>query len=303
MGRVRQRGGIVGDTHGRGPIDRAERMRPDSANSATRWSGAEPGTITLPGSGDQPRPSGPCSTRLSAAAGVLSWLSPRASCIETEAAQLAELVNPGAVCLDIGAGYGLYSTLFAAAAGPHGRTLAIDANPRLTNRLQRLATALRAPSLQPIWAAVSSTSGVDTQLSVPYRHRMPVCGRAFMLHGAAHHGPNSEFDRDRRINLTTTTLDELTEQHGVNQIDVIKVDIEGAEYAMLRGAHTVLARHRPVWMLEIEERHLAKYGHRAADVVDLMASHGYAMYRWHGDQWQRCSHVSPTARNYLFRIP
>ncbi|APE38754.1 hypothetical protein BOX37_26430 [Nocardia mangyaensis] len=230
-------------------------------------------------------------------------MSPRAWCIETEAAQLARLVAPGSVCIDIGAGYGLYSTLFAAAAGPDGRTLAIEANPRLTKRLHRLATVLRAPSLQPIGAAVSSASGVDTQLSVPYRNSMPVFGRAFMLHGAAHHGPNSEFDRDRLIDLTTTTLDELTEEFGVNRIDVIKVDIEGAEYAMLCGAHAVLTRHRPLWMLEIEERHLAKYGHRAADVVDLMASHGYAMYRWRGDQWQRCSHVSPTARNYLFRIP
>ncbi len=52
-----------------------------------------------------------------------------------------------------------------------------------------------------------------------------------------------------RRQIPITTLDEFVEQEGLDRVDFIKVDIEGAEELALRGAREVIRRFRPKWSL------------------------------------------------------
>lgn len=84
--------------------------------------------------------------------------------------------------------------------------------------------------------------------------------------------PN-EFETDV---LPAITLDELVATHGLADVDVIKIDIEGAELRALIGAANVLRTARPLILLELSPAALA---HQGGSVDDLMALLDRADYR------------------------
>lgn len=250
---------------------------------------------TTPASGDSTT-----SRRVGAAARVLWWLSPRLWCLEDEAPRLAALAPDGGTCIDIGAEFGLYTVLFAEAVGATGRVVAVEANPALAHRLRRLASALGAAHVDVVSAAMVAEDSVDgVRLSIPYRCGVPVWGRAYVLDGAGHPGPNDEFLQRREVFVSSVTLDRVTTLLTLDHVDLVKSDVEGAELAMLVGGTDVLERHRPVWMLELEDRHLDKYGASTSAVTQRFDAAGYDMYQLVGRHWQRRDHVGG-GRNYVF---
>lgn len=84
-------------------------------------------------------------------------------------------------------------------------------------------------------------------------------------------------------NVAVVTIDSL----GLNP-DFIKIDVEGYEFDVLRGARDTLEQYRPVLM--IEENHLCqRYGHKEYEVSDFLLSMGYKrrqLHKWlHGAEW------------------
>jgi len=73
--------------------------------------------------------------------------------------------------------------------------------------------------------------------------------------------------------VSVTTLDELLA--GESRIDLIKVDVEGLELHVLRGARETLAHHGPAVLLEIESRWTTRYGYQPEDVFAFMTEAGY----------------------------
>jgi hypothetical protein len=59
---------------------------------------------------------------------------------------------------------------------------------------------------------------------------------------------------------------------------VIKLDLEGAELAALRGAQATLGRDRPDLIIELVEGHAGRYGYRPRDLVDYLQGLGYDRY-------------------------
>jgi hypothetical protein len=97
------------------------------------------------------------------------------------------------------------------------------------------------------------------------------------------------------------TVDGLVSRYGIAKVGFIKADVEGAELAVLAGARETLRDHRPALLLEIEDRHLDKYGATALDVVAHLRDSGYQMYRWRSGSWAGADQVTADCRNYLFR--
>jgi hypothetical protein len=74
-------------------------------------------------------------------------------------------------------------------------------------------------------------------------------------------------------------LDEIVKDAGVSRVDVVKIDVEGAEYLVLKGASKTLDRDHPVILVEIVERQLQAMGASSKQVYDLLRSHGYIARR------------------------
>ena len=78
----------------------------------------------------------------------------------------------------------------------------------------------------------------------------------------------------KAIQVPTITLDEFTRKNGIDRIDFLKIDVEGFELFVLRGASCVLARTDMVYF-ESWESHFNKFGYSTPDVLTLLADHGF----------------------------
>ena len=239
--------------------------------------------------------------RLRALHALLRATAPRLWFLEDELAGLGALVAPGATCVDVGAAHGLYTWSFAALVGPSGAVHAVEALPGRGRVLDAGARLLGAGTVTVHHAALGEEMGTAV-MSVPVRSAMAVPGRAFLTAGAQGLGANEEFGRHRELPVRVTTLDELVARHGLGRVDVVKADVEGAELAVLRGGEAVLRRDHPVLLLEVEERHLVKYGVSTAALVAHLADLGYRLHAWDGRAWGAVAGVSERQRNYAFSV-
>jgi hypothetical protein len=95
-----------------------------------------------------------------------------------------------------------------------------------------------------------------------------------------------------------TTLDRFVEQHALNAVHFIKVDIEGAEEQFLDGAAATIARHRPILMIEVNPSGLVSSGSSASMLLDRLRGLRYRLYEptWRG---LRELEESPRIKHYL----
>ena len=156
--------------------------------------------------------------RLSARCRQLSW-NPE----EYEA--FRRIVRPGFTVLDVGANVGAYTVLFAQWAGPAGRVIAFEPAPASIAGLRRqLQLNGLAGRVDVVEAAVAGTVGTASFESDGASGANALGAGA----GGAH-----------TITVTTTTIDAFCAERGLRP-DVIKIDVEGAELDVLRGARRTL---------------------------------------------------------------
>lgn len=197
--------------------------------------------------------------------------------LEKELFLLRRLVQPGAVCLDVGAAGGAHLVVMALAAGRHGRVLGFEPRPgslQALRRLVRLAGVGDRVTLVP--AALTDGPG-ELPLRIPIvptRAHLP--GTTAAIDGAA------AFARlpSREITVATRSLDEVVVTERLDRVDVVKIDVEGAELSVLSGAVDTLRRFRPTVLIEADDVHQARFDATAQDVVDRVVDHGYRVHRF-----------------------
>jgi len=139
-------------------------------------------------------------------------------------------VNRGDHVLDCGACVGDTALYFAAKAGPQGRVVSFEPHPTLGEIWQtnRQLNPRLAPHMELMPVATSNECGTTT----------------FSLSGPGSHmgGGNS---RLQQVTVRRMTLDEAAQGLGMDRVDMIKMDVEGAELETLQGATGLLRRHRP----------------------------------------------------------
>lgn len=230
---------------------------------------------------------------------ALAAVARRGGPVEKEILGLGAVVRPGDVCLDVGAEFGLYTHVLAHLVGPGG---AVHAFEPQAGAHRWLAAGVRAAG--PDWVhlhRLALGAGTGTALlSVPRRCGLPVHGRAFVTTGAHDEGPNREFAGRRHEAVALTTLDAAVQALALPAVRLVKVDVEGAEAALLDGAEQTLRRHRPHLLVEIEDRHTAKFGTTGRDIVARLVALGYAPHVWDG-AWRGIRELEAGERNYLFR--
>lgn len=176
-----------------------------------------------------------------------------------------EFVKPGDTVWDIGANVGLFSVAAAHRALPAGRVIAVEADVWLVSLLRRTAAGLGAASAQieVLPAAVFKTCGIAT-FNIANR------GRASNFL-ATETGQSQTGGVRESVQVMTITLDWLLEQG--SRPAVVKVDVEGAELDVFRGAERLLAEARPVILCEVQSK-------SRAEMTALFKQHRYDLYDW-----------------------
>ena len=142
---------------------------------------------------------------------------------------------PGDTFIDAGANIGFFTVAGARIVGPAGRVIAVEMIPD-TAEILRTHCAINALSnVTVVEQALSDRAGDEVVAHLPLDH----VGQATLLPETIHSAGQT-----REIRVTTTTLDDLTA--AIDRIDLIKIDLEGAESLALAGARQSLTRTRRV---------------------------------------------------------
>jgi FkbM family methyltransferase len=180
-----------------------------------------------------------------------------------ECAALREATREGDIVLEGGANVGAYTMLFAQWVGPGGHVFAFEPVPSIAVLLRRQLRLNRIEGrVTVIEAALEATSGESTLVAPG-------------LLGI--NRPALPDDRpDRQIRVAAMTIDDFCEARGVSP-SVLKLDVEGAELAALRGARRTLAS--PSLRDLFVEWHPSLWpslGYSAADVQRELAMQGFS---------------------------
>lgn len=181
----------------------------------------------------------------------------------TAAAMLAvcEQRDPGFVVFDVGANMGLYGALAASMFSPR-IVHAFEPAPQSAAVIRKIARRNRL-ALEVHEAAVSDHVGTADLFISPVSDASNSLVEGFRA-------------TDERITVPITTIDEVVERTG-DRPDIVKIDVETHERAVLDGARRTVEQHRPAIIVEVLRRKGRDHGEEISDFFDGLGYVGYEL--------------------------
>lgn len=176
---------------------------------------------------------------------------------------LAEL-QPGQTIVDVGANNGRWSLRASEIVGPGGAVHAIEPFPANVHRLLRNLSLNDVANVEHHAVALGDGRGKITM----------TLGAQDNL-GTARVSAAGE----QGVEVDQMSLDEWHEQEGIGRVDVIKIDVEGHEEAVISGGRAVLREWRPWLFVELSDLHLAERGSSASNLLALLEGLDYRAVR------------------------
>jgi FkbM family methyltransferase len=183
---------------------------------------------------------------------------------------LRKLVKPGDIVFDIGANIGAHTLGLAQSVGPTGRVFAFEPtdfafaklkrnlvlNPNLLARTDARQILLAAQVNAPRQTEIYASWPLKTDASVHPKHR----GRLVTT-----------------LHASVDTLDRLVECEGIERLNLIKIDVDGFEYPVLKGGLRTIAKFRPLLVMEMSPYVHAEQNQSFEALVALLRDCGYSL--------------------------
>jgi FkbM family methyltransferase len=169
-------------------------------------------------------------------------------------------VKKGMVVVDIGAGFGYYTLLFAKLVGNRGRVHAFEPIPLRYNFLLANVIVNKLTNVFVKNLAISNRSGLSK----------------FYVHGETSSLVYKKCLEDV-IDVNTITLDEYFEEYGEEKVDLIKIDAEGAEPYVILGAEETLKKTKII-ISEFFPEALQSSGYPPAEYLKMVINHNFSVF-------------------------
>ncbi len=185
---------------------------------------------------------------------------------------LEQVVLPGMLAMDIGAHIGFFTLFLSKLVGPEGRVIAFEPLPENFKILQENISLNRCHHVRAVNKAILDRRG-PAEINVPPNDPLPGTVSWLAQEGA------------RPVPVEAISLDEFVEGERL-AVDFIKMDVEGTEELVLRGAEEVIATHHPLLLIEVHHWSRDREQH---PVKSLLCRWGYQT-RW-VNRWEHISHL------------
>ncbi len=198
-------------------------------------------------------------------------------------------LGPGMTAIDVGANIGYHTLRMARTVGPGGRIIAIEPAPRAVGRLRRNLSLNRFENVEVVVAALD-----DHDVELAERHLQS----SYPLSGESPRESTS---------VRVARLDTLLSERRLDRVDLVKVDVDGWEAKVLRGAMETLNRFRPVLFFELTPSGVEAAGDSVEGLFDSLLALGYTIADEAGsgieDPARRARGIPPGAGCNLLALP
>jgi FkbM family methyltransferase len=182
------------------------------------------------------------------------------------------LLRPGDTVLDIGANIGAHALPLARCVSPKGKVIAFEPTTYAYNKL-RQNVSLNPPLANLIQAEqIMLVGSDDTQVE-------PQLYSSWQIHDTA---ANTHPKHGGRLMDTTgarnMTLDRYVAEHNSGRVSFIKMDVDGHECQVLRGARELLQRDKPILLMEIMPYGLEENGDSLEKLFEILLPLGYRLF-------------------------
>jgi FkbM family methyltransferase len=180
---------------------------------------------------------------------------------------LLRYLELGMTVLDIGAHQGLYTLLASKKVGEHGHVIAFEPSPR---ELRRLRLHLFLNRCRNVYVVPSALGGSEKTAE------LFVClGQET---GSNSLRPPAVSEPVSKVQVRMTTLDRYLQRARMDRVDFIKLDVEGAELEVLKGAGQLLSSFKPIILCELADVRTEPWGYRSIDIFEFLEAHGYCLF-------------------------
>jgi FkbM family methyltransferase len=212
-----------------------------------------------------------------------------------ESAALLKAAAGAHVIFDVGANIGFYSLSWAAGLAPGGTIHAFEPVPATFDRLCRNVelNALGDKVRTSNFALGSEKSTVTIFLP------------AFSGSSASSLKNLHPEEESVQVEAAVERLDEYFLACGLDRLDFMKIDVEGAELLVLQGGRETLARHKPLLFMELLRKWARPFGYHPNDVIALLGEEGYRCYSHQDGKLARFTEMTDESveTNFFFAHP
>jgi FkbM family methyltransferase len=199
------------------------------------------------------------------------------------------LIGAGDVVLDVGANFGTWSLLAARRTEP-ANVYAFEAVPSMAERFRFNA---RLNGMEQIHLNVFALGAEERMQS-------------FFAVSEGNRGASSFIRRtagDVEIEVPVRRLDAYIEETGIARVHLMKVDVEGAELLIFRGARRLLtSEEAPILFFEASDELSARFGFTQRDVKSFLLDCGYALFRWRESSFRKVGMDESHLQEDLFAL-
>lgn len=198
----------------------------------------------------------------------------------------AKNVKLGETWLDIGAHYGYTAIALSRLVGMQGRVFAFEPTPATLAQLVANVMLNGFNGVHLNQKAVSEKSGTSLLYLYKQNSLNSLARQDWMGQPLG------------QIAIETVTLDEYVSEQALPRVDLIKIDVEGAEILVLKGARQLLnGPNPPVVICEFSDKTTHGFGYDATELRQFLEDQGYKLYRW--ELGSRSLVPEPKRSNYI----
>lgn len=193
---------------------------------------------------------------------------------QPQTTRILSYLRPGMTFVDVGANIGYYTAMAASIVGK-GRVISYEPNPYAFERLSRWVQLNQAKNITPVCAALGAQEGsLTTHFAEGDNHTASLV-------------PDLAASETRaKTVVTVRTLDAEAERLGIQHIDVMKIDVDGYESDVFRGAAGLLERGKIGAILcEFSEHWLGQVGSSSQQLEQFISSRGFIKQASYGPEF------------------
>jgi FkbM family methyltransferase len=204
---------------------------------------------------------------------------------------LWRFLESGMVFMDIGAYQGIYSVVAGNKLKHGGRIFAFEPSPR---EFRRLRMHLRWNRLSTARAEMLALGSVSLRTTL-----FQVSSGDTTRNGLR---PPDSRDAVTEIPVNVSSLDDYVHGQKIERLDIVKLDVEGGEIEVIRGASKVLSEFRPILICEVLDATTQVWGYNARKIIRALREYDYDWFDFNSDgtlETHGERQTYPQVKNYL----